>query len=135
MPQADRVLVPLDGALYVLDGVGEGSEPRRLFDPADARWAEVGTGPLLDPKISADGELVCFVWGDEARRCARTPRAGLGPAALSSYTSQRVHHPELRHAPFSRRTDAADPARLPLPRRRCAAATCRRRRTLRSRAG
>ena len=83
------MLVPLDGALYVLDGVGEGSEPRRLFDPADARWAEVGTGPLLDPKISADGELVCFVWGDEARRCARTPESQSSPTGRGQSLAAR----------------------------------------------
>ena len=60
--EANRILVPLDGALYVLDGVDEAAAPpRRLFDPADARWAAVGSGPLLDAKISADGSLVCFV--------------------------------------------------------------------------
>lgn len=69
--EANRILVPLDGALYVLDGVDEAAAPpRRLFDPADARWAAVGSGPLLDAKISADGSLVCFVWADEVCCCA-----------------------------------------------------------------
>ena len=79
--KADRLLVPMNGALYVQDGVGEGASStlRRLFDPADARWADVGDGPPLDAKLSADGKLVCFVWADEvcsvmmspsdARRC------------------------------------------------------------------
>ena len=51
--EANRILVPLDGALYVLDGVDEAAAPpRRLFDPADARWAAVGSGPLLDPTLA-----------------------------------------------------------------------------------
>ena len=68
--KADRLLVPLDGALHVMDGVGSDAPLRRLFDPADERWAEVGSGPLLDPKLSADGKLVCFVWADEVCCCA-----------------------------------------------------------------
>merc|ERR1719223_489806 len=40
--EANRILVPLDGAHEAA------APPRRLFDPADARWAAVGSGPLLD---------------------------------------------------------------------------------------
>ena len=114
--EANRLLVPLDGALYILDGVDEvptayprrpkpnpspkpspapnpsphaspspspspkrhpnpdldegAAPPRRLFDPADSRWAAVGSGPLLDAKISAGGNVVCFVWADEVCCCA-----------------------------------------------------------------
>ena len=69
--KADRLLVPKDGALYVQDGVTEGSDKtlRRLFDPSDAKWATVGSGPLLDAKLSEDGERAFFVWGDEVCAC------------------------------------------------------------------
>ena len=86
--EANRLLVPLDGALYVLDSVGEGAAPpRRLFDPADARWAAVGAGPLLDAKISADGNLVCFVWADEVCCCAVPTGAEADAAAPRRLTS------------------------------------------------
>ena len=57
---ANRILVPRDGALYVIDGVGEGSAAtlRRLFDPADGKWAAVGSGAPLDAKLSDDGRLM-----------------------------------------------------------------------------
>ena len=69
---ANRLLVPKDGALYVQDGVGDGAGAtlRRLFDPADSRWASVGSGPLLDAKMSHDGESVFFVWANEVCYCA-----------------------------------------------------------------
>jgi len=57
-----RVLVPMGGALYVREGIGEDSSLSRLFDPAAA---PLGPGPVLDPQISDDGSLVCFVWSDE----------------------------------------------------------------------
>ena len=56
-----RVLVPMGGALYVRDGIDPEAELKRLFDPAEA----LGPGPILDPQISEDGSLVCFVWKDE----------------------------------------------------------------------
>ena len=63
--KAERILVPMDSCLFVQDGVGEGKGAtwRRLFDPA--AFPAVGTGPLLDAKLSDDGERVFFVWGDE----------------------------------------------------------------------
>lgn len=64
---ANRLLVPIDGALHVLDGVL--ASPRRLFDPSDERWAAVGSGPLLDPKLSSDGTRVFFVWDGEVCSC------------------------------------------------------------------
>jgi len=66
---ACRLLVPMDGALFVQDGVAEGSADslRRLFDP-DA-FPEVGTGPLLDAKLSDDGARCFFVWGGEVCAC------------------------------------------------------------------
>jgi len=66
---ACRLLVPMDGALFVQDGVAEGSADsfRRLFDP-DA-FPEVGTGPLLDAKLSDDGARCFFVWGGEVCVC------------------------------------------------------------------
>ena len=65
--KADVLLVPKDGALFVQAGCGEGAEStlRRLFDPTDAAWAAVGSGPLLDPKLSEDGQRVYFVWDSE----------------------------------------------------------------------
>ena len=73
--KCDRILVPKDGGLLVQDGVGEGSEGtlRRLFDPADAKWAAIGSGPLLDAKLSDDGSMAFFVWGDEVCACAVPP--------------------------------------------------------------
>ena len=69
--KANRLLVPKDGALYVQDGVGEGAGAtlRRLFDPADAKWAEVGSGAPLDAKLSDDGAQVFFVWDREVCAC------------------------------------------------------------------
>lgn len=65
--RANRFMFPMDGALHVQDGVGEGATAslRRLFDPTDGRWTSVGSGPILDAKISEDGEYVFFVWEDE----------------------------------------------------------------------
>mmetsp|Transcript_366 Transcript_366/g.996 ORF Transcript_366/g.996 Transcript_366/m.996 type:complete len:847 (+) Transcript_366:33-2573(+) len=57
-----RVLVPMGGALYVRDGLDPQAELKRLFDPTEA---PLGPGPILDPQISEDGSLVCFVWKDE----------------------------------------------------------------------
>lgn len=81
--KANRILVPKDGAIFVQDGVGEGSEAtlRRLFDPADARWAAVGKGPLLDAKISSDGGRVGFVWGGEVCGCVVTDASDGADAA------------------------------------------------------
>lgn len=56
-----KVLVPMGGALYVRDGIDPEAELKRLFDPVEA----LGSGPILDPQISEDGSLVCFVWKDE----------------------------------------------------------------------
>jgi len=60
--RAGRVLVPMGGALYVRDGIGEDAPLRKLFDP---EAAPLGPGPILDPHISEDGSLVCFVWREE----------------------------------------------------------------------
>jgi dipeptidyl-peptidase-4 len=57
---AGRVLVPMGGALYIRDGLDEKAELKRIFDPQ-----VLGSGPILDPQISEDGSLVCFVWKDE----------------------------------------------------------------------
>lgn len=59
---AGRLLVPLGGALYVREGIGEDAALLKLFDPAAP---PLGPGPVLDPQISEDGTLVCFVWQDE----------------------------------------------------------------------
>ena len=69
--KANRLLVPKDGALYVQDGVGDGAGAslRRLFDPADQRWAGVGSGAVLDAKLSDDGTQVFFVWDSEVCAC------------------------------------------------------------------
>jgi len=56
------VLVPMGGALYVRDGISEDAPLTRLFDP---EAPPLGSGPILDPQISEDGSLVCFVWQDE----------------------------------------------------------------------
>mmetsp|Transcript_132123 Transcript_132123/g.313181 ORF Transcript_132123/g.313181 Transcript_132123/m.313181 type:complete len:842 (-) Transcript_132123:51-2576(-) len=55
-----RVLVPMAGALYLREGIKD-QELRRIFDPAEA----LGSGPIIDPQISEDGSLVCFVFKDE----------------------------------------------------------------------
>lgn len=80
--KANLLLVQLDGALYVQDGVGEGAEAtlRRLFDPA--AFAAVGTGPLLDAKLSDDGRTCAFVWANEVCCCA-VPPADAGPDAAT----------------------------------------------------
>ena len=69
--KADLILIPKDGALYVQDGVGEGASAtlRRLFDPADPKWADVGSGALLDAKLADDGTRVYFVWENEVCSC------------------------------------------------------------------
>ena len=58
---ADVLLVPADGALFVKQGV-DGST-KKLFD-VDA-FPDVGRGPPLDAKLSEDGKRVVFVWNDE----------------------------------------------------------------------
>ena len=58
---ADVLLVPADGALFVKQGV-DGST-KKLFD-VDA-FPDVGRGPPLDAKLSEDGSRVVFVWNDE----------------------------------------------------------------------
>ena len=58
---ADVLLVPADGALFVKQGV-DGST-KKLFD-VDA-FPDVGQGPPLDAKLSEDGSRVVFVWNDE----------------------------------------------------------------------
>ena len=75
--QAPKLLVPLEGALYVKDGVGGAAT--RLFDPAE--YPEVGSGACLDAKISDDGSTVAFVWDDEVCVCSA---AGGAPARLST---------------------------------------------------
>eukprot|EP00929_Paragymnodinium_shiwhaense_P113047 TRINITY_DN81310_c0_g1_i1.p1 TRINITY_DN81310_c0_g1~~TRINITY_DN81310_c0_g1_i1.p1 ORF type:complete len:902 (+),score=201.84 TRINITY_DN81310_c0_g1_i1:101-2806(+) len=59
---AGKILVPINGALYVREGVAEDATMTRLFDP---QAAPLGPGPILDPQISKDGSLVCFVWQNE----------------------------------------------------------------------
>ena len=61
--EADVLLVPADGALFVKQGVA--GDATRLFDPA--AFPEVGQGPPLDAKLSDDGARVVFVWADEVR--------------------------------------------------------------------
>ena len=58
---ADVLLVPADGALFVKQGI-EGAATK-LFD-VDA-FPDVGQGPPLDAKLSEDGKRVVFVWADE----------------------------------------------------------------------
>ena len=58
---ADVLLVPADGALFVKQGI-EGAATK-LFD-VDA-FPDVGQGPPLDAKLSEDGKRVVFVWNDE----------------------------------------------------------------------
>eukprot|EP00927_Polykrikos_kofoidii_P030705 TRINITY_DN26433_c0_g1_i1.p1 TRINITY_DN26433_c0_g1~~TRINITY_DN26433_c0_g1_i1.p1 ORF type:complete len:860 (-),score=124.28 TRINITY_DN26433_c0_g1_i1:70-2523(-) len=75
------VLVPMGGALYVREGLDEGAEMRLLFDPTAP---PLGPGAIIDPQISDDGSLVCFVWQDEVY-CVPTdgsapPRALTGGA-------------------------------------------------------
>jgi len=59
---AGRVLVPMGGALFVRDSIDKDAPLTRLFDP---EAAPLGPGPILDPQISEDGSLVCFVWKEE----------------------------------------------------------------------
>ncbi|KAK7232872.1 serine-type peptidase [Aureococcus anophagefferens] len=75
--KAPKLLVPLEGALYVKEGVN--GEATRLFDPAD--HPDVGSGACLDAKISDDGSTVAFVWDDEVCVCAA---GGGAPARLST---------------------------------------------------
>ena len=58
---ADVLLVPADGALFIKQGI-EGAATK-LFD-VDA-FPDVGRGPPLDAKLSEDGKRVVFVWNDE----------------------------------------------------------------------
>ena len=60
---ADVLLVPADGALFVKQGV-DGST-KKLFDVG--AFPDVGQGPPLDAKLSEDGKRVVFVWNDEVR--------------------------------------------------------------------
>lgn len=57
-----RIMVPMGGALYIREGIAADAELRRVFDP---KAAPLGPGPVLDPQISDDGSLVCFVWREE----------------------------------------------------------------------
>ena len=58
---ADVLLVPADGALFVKQGIAGAAT--KLFD-VDA-FPDVGRGPPLDAKLSEDGSRVVFVWNDE----------------------------------------------------------------------
>ena len=60
------MLVPLDGALWLLDGVADdgGDGKPRLLVAADAEVLPTGE-PILDPAISDDGSTVAFVCGNE----------------------------------------------------------------------
>ncbi|KAH8048100.1 serine-type peptidase [Aureococcus anophagefferens] len=73
--KAPKLLVPLEGALYVKEGVN--GEATRL----DPRPPGAGSGACLDAKISDDGSTVAFVWDDEVCVCAA---GGGAPARLST---------------------------------------------------
>ena len=93
--RANRILVPRDGALYVQDGVSDGAEAslRRLFDPTDEKWAEVGRGALLDAKLSEDGQRALFVWEREVCACDITPSSTSSTASEDDpCTPRRLTH-------------------------------------------
>lgn len=58
---ADRLLVPMADGLWVVDGIAAGApQPaRRVVAATDVE------GPILDPRLSADGRLVAFAAGAE----------------------------------------------------------------------
>ena len=63
----DRMLVPLSGALFVLDLPSPGQSnddlaPRKI---AEATASLAGGAPLLDAKVSSDGSTVAFVCDNE----------------------------------------------------------------------
>jgi hypothetical protein len=73
----ETLLCPIGDELYVMVGVG--TPLVKLFDAA----AVALPGPILDPRISADGTLVGFVCDKELYTCAldggsTTPAAGAG---------------------------------------------------------
>eukprot|EP00588_Corethron_pennatum_P005698 CAMPEP_0194296864 /NCGR_PEP_ID=MMETSP0169-20130528/57363_1 /TAXON_ID=218684 /ORGANISM="Corethron pennatum, Strain L29A3" /LENGTH=823 /DNA_ID=CAMNT_0039046483 /DNA_START=119 /DNA_END=2590 /DNA_ORIENTATION=+ len=72
--KADRMLVPIGGALYVLDNPlrAGGADPRKIAETGagdgdgDGEFDALPAGaPLLDAKISEDGTTVAFVTGNE----------------------------------------------------------------------
>lgn len=70
--KADRMLVPIGGALYVLDDPlrAGGADPRKIAETGrrdgDGGFDALPAGaPLLDAKISEDGSTVAFVAGNE----------------------------------------------------------------------
>ncbi|MFP5321245.1 MAG: DPP IV N-terminal domain-containing protein [Acidimicrobiia bacterium] len=74
----DRVLVPMADGLWVLDGLAAGGDrtPRLVVAAGDV------DGPILDARLSADGELVGFVAGDEVH--VAPVDAGDGPVAVTA---------------------------------------------------
>jgi len=71
---ADRVLVPMADGLWVVDGIAAGAEqPARLVVGAD-------DGPLLDPRIAADGSAVLYVAAGEVHVCP----VGGSPVAVTA---------------------------------------------------
>ncbi len=77
---AGKILVPIGNELFMQEGLNGGLQ--RLFDPSvllpsDAQ-ADVSLPPILDARISSDGQLVGFVWDRElyvvSTDCKSTPR-------------------------------------------------------------
>jgi dipeptidyl-peptidase 4 len=66
--EADRLIIPGPGGVEVVDGVGPVAARRMLLADVD--------GPVLDPRLSPDGELLAYVAGDEVHVL---PADGSGP--------------------------------------------------------
>ena len=59
-----KMLVPLGGALMVLDSISDTTPPRKLVSAGDDGLPSAGA-PLLDAKLSSDGSTVAFVCDNE----------------------------------------------------------------------
>jgi hypothetical protein len=99
------ILVPIGNELFVQEGLD--GELQRLFDPAVLLPGNVPTDgnlpPILDARISADGQMVGFVWDRElyvvSTDCKSTPvqlthgaRGSELTNGLSDYIAQEEMH-------------------------------------------
>jgi|MDSY01.1.fsa_nt_gb dipeptidyl-peptidase-4 len=98
-PEASKALVPLGGALWLLDvpsaggAIGDSPAPVKVAETnANEAAAAEGDGfdalpagaPLLDAKLSADGSTVAFVCGEEVYAVVATAGPGATPKRLTS---------------------------------------------------
>ena len=99
-PEASKALVPLGGALWLLDvpsaggAIGDSPAPVKVAETnANEAAAAEGDGfdalpagaPLLDAKLSADGSTVAFVCGEEVYAVVATAGPGGSRAARGAW--------------------------------------------------